>query len=111
MLPRRQTRPTLFVLILKKFTRISTVAEVLKDEFTHKQSQRDAVDTTVQLEHEAEATIELSARFLAYVSESIAEDQSTHARTALLLNVFKYFTSTYLATKDIQSFFDIHFQH
>ena len=87
------------------------MAEVLKDEFTHKQSQRDAVDTTVQLEHEAEATIELSARFLAYVSESIAEDQSTHARTALLLNVFKYFTSTYLATKDIQSFFDIHFQH
>jgi fatty acid synthase subunit alpha len=79
------------------------VAEVLKDEFTHKQSQRDAVDTTVQLEHEAEATIELSARFLAYVSESIAEDQSTHARTALLLNVFKYFTSTYLATKDIHS--------
>ena len=63
----------------------------------------DAVDTTAQLENEAEATIELSARFLAYVAESIAEEQSTHARTALLLNVFKYFTSTYLATKDIHS--------
>ena len=49
--------------------------------------------------------MELSASFLAYVAESIAEDQSqsTHARTALLLNVFNYFTSTYLATKDIHS--------
>ena len=39
--------------------------------------------------------------FLAYVAESIAENQSIHARTALLLNVFS--TSTYLATKDIHS--------
>jgi fatty acid synthase subunit alpha len=38
-----------------------------------------------------------------YVAESIAEDQSTHAYTALLLNVFKHLTSTYLATKDIHS--------
>ena len=38
-----------------------------------------------------------------YVAESIAEDQSTHAHTALLLNMFKYSTSTYLATKDIHS--------
>jgi hypothetical protein len=35
----------------------------------------------------------LSANFLAYVVESSAEDQSTNARTALLLNVFNYFTS------------------
>jgi hypothetical protein len=79
-------------------------AEVLKDEFTHNQSQRDPADTTAQLENEAEATIELSASFLVYVAESlsIAEDQSTHARTALIFNVFKYSTSTYpsLATKD-----------
>jgi fatty acid synthase subunit alpha len=34
---------------------------------------------------------------------SIAEDQSSHARTALLLNVFKHFSSTFLATKDIHS--------
>ena len=79
------------------------MAEVLRDEFTHKQFHRDTVDTTAQLENETEATIELSARFLAYVAESIVEDQSTHARTALLLNVFKYFTTTYLATKDIHS--------
>ena len=62
------------------------MAEVLKDEFAHKQSQRDAVDTTAQLENEAEASIELSARFLAYVVEGLAEDQSTPTRTALHLN-------------------------
>jgi hypothetical protein len=62
-------------------------SEVLKDELTHKQSQRDTVDTTAQLENEVEATIELSASFLAYVAESITEDQSTHARTALLLRL------------------------
>jgi fatty acid synthase subunit alpha, fungi type len=76
-----------------------TAAEVLKDEFAHNQSQRDTVDTPA----DEEATIELSASFLAYVAESIAEDQSTHAHTALLLNVFQYFSSTYLATKDIHS--------
>jgi fatty acid synthase subunit alpha, fungi type len=80
-----------------------TTAEVLRDEFIHNQSQRDTLDTTAQLENEAEATIDLSASFLVYVAESIAEVQSTHARTALLVNVFKYFTSTYLATKDIHS--------
>ena len=74
----------------------------VKDEFIHNQSQQDTVDTA-QLENEAEATVELSASFLAYVAESIVEHQSTHARTALLLNMFKYFTSTYLATKDIHS--------
>jgi fatty acid synthase subunit beta len=31
------------------------------------------------------------------------DPQSTHARAALLLNVFKYFTSAYLATTDIHS--------
>ena len=77
-------------------------AEVLRDEFTHIQSQLDAVDSTAQLENQAEATVELSARFLAHVATSIAKDpQSTHARTALLLNVLKHFTSAYLATKDI----------
>ena len=79
------------------------MAEVLKDKFIHNQSQRDTVDITAQLENKAEVAIELSASFLAYVTESIAKDQSTHARTALLLNVFKYFTSTYLATKDFHS--------
>ena len=84
------------------------MAEVLKDDFTHNQSQQDPVDTTAQLENETEASIELSARFLrlAYVVEGLAEDQST------LINSYSYhvtsqhvqfFLSTYLATKDIHS--------
>ena len=81
-----------------------TAAEVLKDEFTHTQSQRDDVDTTAQLEDEIIASIELSARFLKHIAESITEDlYSSHARTALLLNVLKYFTSAYLSTRDIHS--------
>ena len=48
--------------------------------------------------------MELSARFLAHVATSIAKDpQSTHACTALLLNVLKHFMSVYLATKDIHT--------
>ncbi|KAF8907276.1 fatty acid synthase [Gymnopilus junonius] len=79
-------------------------AEVLRDEFTHIQSQLDAVDSTVQLENEAEAAVELSARFLAHVATSAPKDpQSTPARIALLLNVLKHFTSSYLATKDIHT--------
>ena len=79
-----------------------TVAEVLKDEFTHNQSQQqlgDTIDTT-QLENDNYIS-RLSADFLAYVAESIAEDQSTHARTALLM--FKYFPLTYLVTRDTHS--------
>ncbi|KAF8199703.1 fatty acid synthase [Pholiota molesta] len=79
-------------------------AEVLRDEFTHIQSQLDAVDVTAQLENEAEATVELAARFLALVAESLPKDpQSTPARTALLLNVLKHFTSSYLEAKDIHT--------
>ena len=52
-------------------------------EFTHNRSQRDAVDTTAQLENEVEAAIELSASFLrlVYVVGSISEDHLTHSRT------------------------------
>ncbi|KAF9532470.1 fatty acid synthase [Crepidotus variabilis] len=79
-------------------------AEVLRDEFSHIQAQLDAVDSTAQLENEAEATVELSARFLAHVADSINKDaQSIKARTALLFNVLKHFTSTYLATKDVHT--------
>ncbi|TFK33214.1 fatty acid synthase [Crucibulum laeve] len=79
-------------------------AEVLRDEFTHIQSTLDAVDTTAELENEAEATVELAARFLSLVAKSLGKDpQSTQARTALLYNVFEHFTSTYLATKDVHS--------
>lgn len=79
-------------------------AEVLRDEFTHEQSLLDAVDATTQLENQQEATVELAARFLAHISTRLhQESQSTNARTSLLLNVFKHFTSTYLTTKDVHS--------
>ena len=62
-----------------------TVAEVLKDEFIHNQSQRDTIDITAQLENKAEAAIELSASFLVYVVGSIPKDQLTHSRTCYSL--------------------------
>lgn len=79
-------------------------AEVLREEFIHKQSLLDAVDTTAQLDNEQDAAVELSALFLGHVAASLHEDpQSASARTALLLNLLKHFTSSYLATKDIHS--------
>ncbi|KAJ7077160.1 fatty acid synthase [Mycena belliarum] len=79
-------------------------AEVLRDEFTHEQSLLDAIDTTAQLENEAEATVELAARFLGYVAQKLHQiPESAAARTSLLLNVFKHFTTAYLHTKDIHS--------
>ena len=54
-------------------------------EFTHNRSQRDAVDTTAQLENEVEAAIELSASFLVYVVGSIPKDQLTHSCTCYSL--------------------------
>ncbi|KAE9399788.1 fatty acid synthase [Gymnopus androsaceus JB14] len=78
-------------------------AEVLREEFIHEQSLLDAVSTTADLENQAEATIELAARFLGHVASKVHQNSdSTVARTALLLNVFKYFTSTYLS-RDIHS--------
>ncbi|KAJ7745730.1 fatty acid synthase [Mycena metata] len=79
-------------------------AEVLREEFAHEQSLLDPVDTTAQLENEAEATVELAARFLGYVAQKLNQiPESVAARTSLLLNVFKHFTSSYLHTKDIHS--------
>ncbi|KAF9007571.1 fatty acid synthase [Cyathus striatus] len=81
-------------------------AEVLRDEFTHIQSGLDAVTTTAEFtdENSAEASADFAARFLAHVAESVHTDsQSTTARIALLLNVFKFFTATYLHTKDVHS--------
>ncbi|KAJ6624064.1 fatty acid synthase [Mycena sp. CBHHK59/15] len=79
-------------------------AEILRDEFMHEQSLLDAIDTTAQLENEAEATVELAARFLGHVAQKLHQlPESTAARTSLLLNVYKHFTTTYLHTKDIHS--------
>ncbi|KAJ3991719.1 hypothetical protein F5050DRAFT_1532679, partial [Lentinula boryana] len=47
---------------------------------------------------------ELAARFLGFVASRVLENsECTTARTALLLNVFKSFTSSYLSSKDIHS--------
>ncbi|KAG6819277.1 hypothetical protein H0H93_013528, partial [Arthromyces matolae] len=63
------------------------------------------VNVTAQLENENEATIELAASFLGFVAERInAESQSEAARTSLLLNVLKFFTSSYLTVSDLHTF-------
>ncbi|KAJ6477506.1 fatty acid synthase, partial [Mycena sanguinolenta] len=71
-------------------------AEGLRDEFLQEQSRLG----TANLENQAEATVELAARFLGFVAQNLHQSP---ARTALLLNVFKHFTSTYLHTKEIHS--------
>jgi fatty acid synthase subunit alpha, fungi type len=77
-------------------------AEVLWDEFNHEQSLLDVEETPD--EDKAEATVDLATRFLGFVSARVHKDpQSIHARTSLLLNVFKHFTSSYLAEKDVHS--------
>ncbi|KNZ81816.1 Fatty acid synthase subunit alpha [Termitomyces sp. J132] len=79
-------------------------AEVLRDDFAHNQSLLDAVNVTAQLENENEAVIELAAKFLGFVVDKIDEEsQSTPARTSLLLNVLKFFTTSYLTTKDVHT--------
>lgn len=77
-------------------------AEVLKEDFL------STIDAGIALsddaDEQAEAIVELSARFLAHVASSVPKDpQSTNARTAVLYNVLKHFTSSYLATEDVHS--------
>jgi fatty acid synthase subunit alpha len=64
----------------------------------------DNIDATVQIENKDEATVELAARFIALVTQKLHQElQSIEARTSLLLSLLKYFTSSYLSTKDIHS--------
>lgn len=78
-------------------------AEVLRDDFIHMQPQ-DAVKVTAELENKTEASVELTAKFLAHIASNIDNNsQSTEARIQVLLNVLQHFTSLYLATKDIHS--------
>ncbi|KAH7913599.1 hypothetical protein BJ138DRAFT_606981 [Hygrophoropsis aurantiaca] len=80
-------------------------AEVLRDDFIQSQNQIDAVANTAELEDASQASVELYARFLAYISQYVTEEsQCLKARTSVLLNVFSHFVSTYLADKDIFSF-------
>ncbi|KAG5646963.1 hypothetical protein DXG03_001686 [Asterophora parasitica] len=79
-------------------------AEVLRDEFAHSQTLLDAVDATAQPENQHEATIELVASFLGFVAQRVPEEPaSIAARTGLLLNVLKFFTASYLASKDVHT--------
>ncbi|KAG5638483.1 hypothetical protein H0H81_012415 [Sphagnurus paluster] len=79
-------------------------AEVLRDDFAHNQTLIDAVDATAQLENQDEATTELVASFLDFVAQRLHEEQdSIPARTSVLLNVLKFFTSSYLSTKDVHT--------
>ena len=66
---------------------------------------QDAIDTTTQLENNSEATVELFARFLAFVAENVNSDpDSSHPRTNLLYNTFKHFTESYLASQEVHTF-------
>ena len=65
---------------------------------------QDAIDTTTQLENESEATIELFARFLAFVAKNINSDpNSSRPRTNLLYDAFKHFTEAHLASQDVHT--------
>lgn len=78
-------------------------AEVLKEEFTTTIDAGIVVDDDAD-ESAAEATVELAARFLSHVASSVPKDpQSVNARTAVLSNVLRHFTSTLLATQDVHS--------
>ena len=62
------------------------------------------VDATIQPENEAEVTVELSAKFIAFVTQKLHEEpQSIEARISLLVNMLKHFTTSFLSTKDIHS--------
>ena len=65
---------------------------------------QDAIDTTTQLENNSEATVELFARFLAFVAKNLNSDpNSSRPRTNLLLSAFKHFTESYLSSKDVHT--------
>lgn len=79
-------------------------AEVLRDEFVHDQKTQDAIDSTVELENEAEAAIELFAKFLLFTAQKLDQDaESSSARTDVLLQSLKHFTTTYLSSQDIHA--------
>ena len=64
---------------------------------------QDAIDTTTQLEN-PEATVELFARFLAFVAKNVNSDpNSSRPRTNLLYNAFKHFTDSHLAAQDVHT--------
>lgn len=56
------------------------------------------------MDNEAEATIELSAQFLAFIAKKLSNEiECKEAYISVLLSAFKFFTSSYLTTKDVHS--------
>lgn len=65
---------------------------------------QDAIDTTIQLENDSEATVELFARFLEFVAKNVNSDpNSSRPRINLLHNAFNRFTESYLVSRDVHT--------
>lgn len=80
-------------------------AEVLRDAFTHAQEQVDTLVASAEHGTTLQPEVDLSARFLSFVTQRLSDDSpSTKARTSLLLHVFTHFVSSYLSDTDIFSF-------
>ncbi|TFK27788.1 fatty acid synthetase alpha subunit [Coprinopsis marcescibilis] len=81
-------------------------AEVLREEFASTIESDPVVlnDDDASEQGLDEPKVVFTARFLGLIAKSIEQEaQSISARTALLLNVLKYFTITHLATEDIHT--------
>ena len=77
-------------------------AEILRDQFVTERNANDTIDTAAEIGTETQASVELFALFLRFIAKKLdAEPQSFAARTALLLDTLKHFTSTHLAEQDI----------
>lgn len=75
---------------------------MLRDEFN--QVQESAVEST-DIENEAEASVELFARFLNFVAGKLGrEPRSSVVRVSLLLASLKHFTTSYLSQQDVHTF-------
>jgi fatty acid synthase subunit alpha, fungi type len=80
-----------------------TCAEILREEFVHLH-QTLAVQAAPEVENAAEPAVELCARFLAFIANSIDNNKECKdVRISLLLSAFRHFTTTYLSTKDIHT--------
>ncbi|KAF8638240.1 hypothetical protein AX17_002262 [Amanita inopinata Kibby_2008] len=80
------------------------LAEILRDDFLYEHANRRKV-ATVSPDDEDTSAVELTARFMSHVATKLKEnttDSCLHA--ALLLNIFKFFTASYVATTDIHTF-------
>ena len=77
-------------------------AEILRDDFVHKERLDGVVENTTELDDISEATVELFARFLAFIADNIKPGTTcSSARTNVLLNAFEAFTTSYLSKKDL----------